>query len=801
MAASSVASLVVSMELSMAKFSTDMHKVSTQTTQAMNSIQKGANLARTALGFLGVAFSAQAALSWAKDVVHAAEALGDLADSTGSTVEDLSRLNNQVKVAGGNFDDFEGALLKLTKNLGTTEDVTSDFSIALKNLGVTSKDPAKALQEIVMGMDKFANNATKAAYSKAIFDKAGVKFLATLTDMAKLQDVSATVTKEQEAEAEKLSMALRQLTVDATFFKDSILSDVVPAMNELLGVFRLARAEGVGFFQALGQAWDASSPNFDGAARLKEAYADLAEEQEKLASGNKGFFNFRPATWTSVETAGDKVRSLEAQRLRALGGGPSNAWMGPKPPLPPLPPKDIAETRRALLDQQLKDQEVIIKNEQDLLRDREQFLQMYYQDDIIDLHAFYGGRQVARDEALRNTLAAYTAEIAAIQAFANSPAIKAADRIKAQTDIAEVTAKRARVEQDAAIKTIESAHQMGRAMRDYTESVDTLNAQILQLTGNERAAAEIRFRISNRSLRDKFAAAGDTASLANLDTLLAQQLAQVDLDKAAQNYGRTMTNLGIEQARISLAQQSGNITELDAINKRSALARSYIGVLQEQVAAQEAIAETLSGTARLDALLRVKQLQLEIDSLAASANELENIFRKTFEDAFASNLTDVITGTKSLSAAFRDMERQIVASISRIASQNIAEAIFGGATSSGGGSAGGIFKMIAPWLAGVFGGGGGGLTSTGGGFGEHFASGGRAAANTPIFVGERGAELFVPHSAGTVIPNDVLTARRAQQQSVINISVNVDGATTRATADQVAVRTGAAVRRALARNT
>ena len=36
------------------------------------------------------------------------------------------------------------------------------------------------------------------------------------------------------------------------------------------------------------------------------------------------------------------------------------------------------------------------------------------------------------------------------------------------------------------------------------------------------------------------------------------------------------------------------------------------------------------------------------------------------------------------------------------------------------------------------------------------AEGGRTTANQPIVVGERGPELFVPNTSGTVIPNDEL---------------------------------------------
>jgi divalent metal cation (Fe/Co/Zn/Cd) transporter len=67
-------------------------------------------------------------------------------------------------------------------------------------------------------------------------------------------------------------------------------------------------------------------------------------------------------------------------------------------------------------------------------------------------------------------------------------------------------------------------------------------------------------------------------------------------------------------------------------------------------------------------------------------------------------------------------------------------------------------------------------------------------------VGERGPEAVHLPRGAQVIPNDVLTARRSQRQGDINIHVNVPSSTSGATADQIATRTGLAVRRALNRN-
>jgi hypothetical protein len=54
-----------------------------------------------------------------------------------------------------------------------------------------------------------------------------------------------------------------------------------------------------------------------------------------------------------------------------------------------------------------------------------------------------------------------------------------------------------------------------------------------------------------------------------------------------------------------------------------------------------------------------------------------------------------------------------------------------------------------------------------GGFGGYAAEGGDISANTTYMVGERGPELFVPKTSGTVIPNNMLGGMMGNNQPSI----------------------------------
>ena len=65
---------------------------------------------------------------------------------------------------------------------------------------------------------------------------------------------------------------------------------------------------------------------------------------------------------------------------------------------------------------------------------------------------------------------------------------------------------------------------------------------------------------------------------------------------------------------------------------------------------------------------------------------------------------------------------------------------------------------------------------TGGGsmFGGFFANGGNVKGGVPIVVGERGPELFVPNSSGSIVPNNQLQSSGAAVGGEVNVNFNIN---------------------------
>jgi len=139
---------------------------------------------------------------------------------------------------------------------------------------------------------------------------------------------------------------------------------------------------------------------------------------------------------------------------------------------------------------------------------------------------------------------------------------------------------------------------------------------------------------------------------------------------------------------------------------------------------------------------------------AEKAKELNNAFKKIGED-IGSGITDAlvgaIEGTRSLGEAARSILNDIASSLLRIG--------------------------INAALTGLFGG-----TKIGGFLG--FANGGRPPVGRPSIVGEKGPELFIPKTSGTIIPNNQIGRAGGGIVNNINVNVSAEGMQSNANEDR-----------------
>lgn len=496
--------------------------------------------------------------------------------------------------------------------------------------------------------------------------------------------------------------------------------------------------------------------------------ANADANDRKLSQINKRRADDEAKAAKSREAA---VRAAVAASNRAGGGGDD-------------PTKKILEGELRALAQ-------ASEREKAILSARNDELQGLFDSGRISMEQYFAARKSALQEDADNTRRNFEEQVALLQKRIATPGIKLEDRADAENKLNEATHRQQLAEIEQAKAGTKLWFTEEKAAEDYRHAIESISAELLNLQGNTAAATRIRLKIQNEDIKKKLSASGDDVALKELETLERRTIQQAELNDLQTQFGDIIEGVGNKQARIDIARQTGSITELEALQKSSDANKERIADLQRVADAYTAIAKA-TGDPR--ALAAADALNLKIEQLAAAGDQVAQKFREIFTSSFADAFTDVITGTKSVSQAFKDLERSIVQSISRIAAQNIAESIFGK-----GSSGGGIIDLFAKLFGSGLGTSGGGAPPIGDIFGVGLASGGSPPMGKISLVGEKGPELFVPNSAGTIIPNHAL--RRGRGGNVVSINVNVLPGASRASADQAAVAMGVQLRRSMARNT
>jgi tape measure domain-containing protein len=229
-------------------------------------------------------------------------------------------------------------------------------------------------------------------------------------------------------------------------------------------------------------------------------------------------------------------------------------------------------------------------------------------------------------------------------------------------------------------------------------------------------------------------------------------------------------------AELKNTEQQTNLNQLNTEIQRLELIDLQTEALKRQAEEadklfKQALSEIefgVSGGGSIAAM--VQEMQDGLNSLLAPANQVQ-LAATAIGDSFATSFKDIVSGTKSAQEAIADFFNRIANALLDYVALAIAQ-------------------YIALGIARIFAGGdplataGGALTGTGAlatpipglAIGGARANGGPVRGGTPYLVGERGPELFVPGTSGSIVPNDQMGGNKVEVGQ-INISVENTGET------------------------
>jgi hypothetical protein len=208
-------------------------------TSSFGSMKMAAFAAAAALGAMGLAF---------KNIVNGVDALNDLKDATGASIENISALEDVALRTGTSFDTVGAALIKFNGVLKDNKAGTATAE-AFKAIGVSvdelkALDPAEALRKVAVAFSGFADDGNKARIMQELFGKSTRDVAALMKDLAEKGQLVATVTTEQADEAEKLNKEFAAMSKNVTDLARDIAGPLVSAFNEFIKKQREAKENG-----------------------------------------------------------------------------------------------------------------------------------------------------------------------------------------------------------------------------------------------------------------------------------------------------------------------------------------------------------------------------------------------------------------------------------------------------------------------------------------------------------------------------------------------------------------------------
>jgi hypothetical protein len=310
----------------------DVQRKMAQMQQLAQATSNGMASAFSGLGAkIGAALSVGAIAAFVKQTVDAIDAMNDLADATGASIEEISKLDQVARRNGQSLDQVGGMLVKFNAALKEA-DGKNGASIALQAIGLEAAklrqtDPAEALRQTAVALAGFADDGNKARIVQELFGKSVRDAAPFLKDLAEAGQLNASVTTQQAAEAEKFNKQLFALQEAAGTAGRSIVSDLLPPMTELLDKFNRFRMNGgvlSGFFDLLVSQFKD--------ARVQATLEEIERLEERLRNPKVTGFN-RSSLQQELRQATQQLKDLQGEALKARTAldqalGRSNAGAG-----------------------------------------------------------------------------------------------------------------------------------------------------------------------------------------------------------------------------------------------------------------------------------------------------------------------------------------------------------------------------------------------------------------------------------------------------------------------------------------
>lgn len=241
-----VGDLMISLRADLARYQSDMRQAVSLTSSAVRQIEERAEGARRMLAGVGAGLAAGLSVvaigNYTRNILAGFDAVNDLADATGASVDKLLLMQRQAEATGGSLDQIGNVLIKLNANLKDANGING-VSQALKAIGLDAQDllrldPADALKRVADALAGFADDGNKARVIQELFGKGVREAAPLLKDLAEQQHLTTRASAMTAEEVDRLNKGMARLRSEALEASRGFAGQLVPALNGLLDAAR-----------------------------------------------------------------------------------------------------------------------------------------------------------------------------------------------------------------------------------------------------------------------------------------------------------------------------------------------------------------------------------------------------------------------------------------------------------------------------------------------------------------------------------------------------------------------------------
>ena len=717
-----------------------------QTRTALDSIRN--NLGRLGdetrrvqglLAGLGVSLTLGAFAALVKGAIDSADELNKLSQKIGISVEALSTLQFAAQLSDVGLDTLKTGLKGLSANLTEARSGLGEGAALFQALGISVEESAGNLKssdtillEVADRFASFEDGATKTALAVKLFGKSGMDMIPFLNQgssgiralMQEAERLGLKLSTETAQAAEAFNDNLTALKASSSGLGISLATELLAPLRVVTDAIREGQGEATGFAAILGGAlkttleailvlgvnvayvFKSMGTEIGGMAAQLTALARLDIRGFKAI----GEAMREDATKARAEVDALSARILNPPQARSAGPAPSSPtagntgaatedmqrmacvlsggeWRGGRCIKKGAEAKDNSAARLAVLKAQADAEFRLLKTGLD---QQKAALDRALDDRLVSIRDYYAQKTRLEQAAIDEDISRKTEERSAQQQMARGGKDEAT-RLRAMAEVKKLDGEIAVLAQQRGEIEVANAHAAANAERQLANELARVRDRLAEVRGGTGGdSTRARLQREYQPLIDQLQRMGDTAGTQDVARLIDVESDLAELARFERQYQIATERLSLRGRELQVQKEAGLITE-------SQMRQTLLGLQAETAREVEALIPKMEqlaqSTGSEEAVNRVARLKIEIASLKTVTDEVAVRINGDTQNAFATMFEQIGSGAKSAKDAFADFARSVLASINRIASQKLAESLFG--AMGGGGSSGGLGAFIS----------------------------------------------------------------------------------------------------------